>query len=543
MLVTLRRNLDPWLITILVVAAVVRAWGLGFGLPQPIARPDEATLVRIALQFGSGDLNPHFFNYPSLYAYVLAAVYGVVYGTGRLIGAYAGPADFARAADPTLLFMLARSLTAMAGVATVAVVAAIGRRIGGRRTGLVAAALLAVSFGHVRESHFGVTDTAATLMCALATYGLVRLSHAWIRRDVLITAAMGGLAMSTKYVGILFLPALAVVSATWATGLRDVPRRLIDRNLLLAIPVLLLAFLMGTPYALLDYTTFLEHLQFEANHATVGHLADVGFGFIRHATFSLRYGLGAPLLAAAVVGAVLLAFKRPRLAASLLVFPILYYASIGPAHTAFMRYALPLLPVLCVTAAGLITTLAVRLPQKSRTAVTILLVVAISGPSIARVAAFDQLLTRQDTRAIAGRWLIDELPAATTLCQPFPFARISLAASAPVGQTVDIAEISYDRDRDEFRQGQRRAGPPEFIVVPQSPLEAYDKIPAALAERLDHGYTLIKTFDGVGKEFAPYLFDQQDAFYVPVDDIAKIPRPGPDLLIYQRKTPADAQRD
>ena len=56
-------------------ACFVRFYGIDFGLPHTECRPDESTLVFEALSFFSGDLNPHFFNYPTLYMYVLFGLY------------------------------------------------------------------------------------------------------------------------------------------------------------------------------------------------------------------------------------------------------------------------------------------------------------------------------------------------------------------------------------------------------------------------------------------------------------------------------------
>ncbi|MDB4698654.1 hypothetical protein OAF45_00760, partial [Candidatus Latescibacteria bacterium] len=69
-----------WLLAaILLVGLALRVWGLAFGLPNISCRPDESTLVHRALAIGAGDPNPHFFNYPSLHFYLLAAVYGAYY--------------------------------------------------------------------------------------------------------------------------------------------------------------------------------------------------------------------------------------------------------------------------------------------------------------------------------------------------------------------------------------------------------------------------------------------------------------------------------
>src|SRR5216683_334065 len=53
------------IISFLALAALVRVWGLRFGLPHTECRPDESVIVGLAGQFWSGDLNPRFFRYPT----------------------------------------------------------------------------------------------------------------------------------------------------------------------------------------------------------------------------------------------------------------------------------------------------------------------------------------------------------------------------------------------------------------------------------------------------------------------------------------------
>src|SRR5579862_5666583 len=59
---------------IVVVGALLRLFPIWFGLPYLRARPDEETALAHALEVLQGHLNPHFFHWPSLTFYVLAAV-------------------------------------------------------------------------------------------------------------------------------------------------------------------------------------------------------------------------------------------------------------------------------------------------------------------------------------------------------------------------------------------------------------------------------------------------------------------------------------
>jgi len=84
-----RRSLLPFALLVL-LAFALRVAGLHFGLPLAEARPDEQTIAYQAMKFGRGDLNPHSFNYPSLFKYLTFVLFGADYAVGRLLGRFHG---------------------------------------------------------------------------------------------------------------------------------------------------------------------------------------------------------------------------------------------------------------------------------------------------------------------------------------------------------------------------------------------------------------------------------------------------------------------
>ncbi len=70
-----RRSRHPGVVltfaVILAVAAALRLWGVTWGLPHAY-HPDEGSILIHALGFGTGDLNPHWFRWPSLFMYIVS---------------------------------------------------------------------------------------------------------------------------------------------------------------------------------------------------------------------------------------------------------------------------------------------------------------------------------------------------------------------------------------------------------------------------------------------------------------------------------------
>ena len=121
-----------WSIFVIVALALfVRVWGISFGLPG-LDHGDETEVVNHAVRFGSGDLNPHRFQYGSLVQYVLFFFYGLYYAIGRVLGHFSSIHQFAVhfVEDPTVFYLIARFLSAFLGAVTVYLTYLLGKRSG-----------------------------------------------------------------------------------------------------------------------------------------------------------------------------------------------------------------------------------------------------------------------------------------------------------------------------------------------------------------------------------------------------------------------------
>ena len=69
----------------LLVAAMLRFWALPQGVPFSVGVDEPEVMERAVRMMKSGDFNPHFFDYPTLYMYVqaLVAVFRFIFGAMR----------------------------------------------------------------------------------------------------------------------------------------------------------------------------------------------------------------------------------------------------------------------------------------------------------------------------------------------------------------------------------------------------------------------------------------------------------------------------
>ncbi|WP_456331676.1 ArnT family glycosyltransferase, partial [Fervidibacter sacchari] len=171
----------------LALALLLRIYGLEWGLPSTSRvhsyHPDEITVIGPTLHMNifTGEMNPHFFNYGSLFLYAVyfARLFAEGYGfidlthffkalaTGGWVGvseSVAAVTEFAK------LHLLARWLSVLCGVITVLIVFFWVRRIASPWAAFIASLLLTTFPMHVQHSHFATVDVPLALLTTLSLY-------------------------------------------------------------------------------------------------------------------------------------------------------------------------------------------------------------------------------------------------------------------------------------------------------------------------------------------------------------------------------------
>jgi len=399
------------LIAILLVAAILRLVHLHAGVPYAVGVDEPEIMERVVRMMKTGDFNPHFFDWPSLAIYLHLVVACVTFLVGSMQGAWSN-LDQVTAAD---FYLTGRAMTASLGTGTVLLTFLAARRWG-TLTALVAAALMAVMPYHVRESHFALADVPTAFFTTLAFVLSLRALERPSTGAFAWAGAAVGLAASCKYNGAvaIVMPAIAVVVSS---PLERAPLRV-----LLVGTAAGGAFLIGTPYALLDLPGFLNDYARLAAVFARDRAGEPGWLiYLKH----LRGSLAWPGLVLGAVGLLLglrhWAFGPARTRWALLVaFPALYFAVMATSFQIYGRYTLPLLPFACIFIAvgvGAMTTLAggLRLPRVSAAATaTTLLIGTLAVPTTASID-FNRTLGRTSTVDRAYRWIRDNVERGTKI--------------------------------------------------------------------------------------------------------------------------------
>lgn len=354
------------------------------------------------------------------------------------------------------LTAVGRALTALFDVGTVLFVFLLGYRLYGPSTGLLAAALLAVTVLHIQLAHFFTSDPYMTFFVVAALYFMVAaqtggpLQPVVERRRGLIylslAGALVGLAVGSKFAAVLLV--LPLFWTAWIIGTGG--RRW--ASVLLALTVALAVFAVTNPFALLDWTctpfasagglntvaSILSHSCYLQNlmtqNAMVRGQIDLGFtrqyaGTIPYLYFIemlLRWGMGPVLGLLGLAGLVWAVWDvarslsgeqkwgsvLSRLAAqpivTILLWVVLYFILTGSFYVKFLRYMQPIVPFLILFGAAMIGRWRSSVGRR-----TIAALALAAGTLYA--LAFVALYNEEHPWNAASRWIYEEIPPGTMI--------------------------------------------------------------------------------------------------------------------------------
>lgn len=405
-----------FVVGILLVAAGLRLWGLGWGLPDATHlfsyHPDEYHSLRGLFSLAQGTLNPHFFNYGSLYLYLVAAAAVIGHGT-LLLGPIPSALTVEGLPEALRLWTLdARIVSVLAALLTIIAVYWLTRQVLGKTAALVGSAFLATMPLHVLHSHYGTVDVTQTFFVTLCLLFSVRAiqRHNW--KDCAWAGIMAGLAASTKYNGaaVIVVPLAATFlsgndnSSTAERGYKWPVR------LLIIVFGAAIAFLLTSPYTVLAWSEAKRDILFEMQHMRTGEplaLLAEPCGLLFHLKNLLAPGVGLVLILA-LVGAVMAVMQRRRLLYPLIGFAVLWMILIALAKVRYTRYEMPLLPVLAVL--GTVPVAALLKRRQAWRGLGYGLVVVGLGINLLWSGQISLALAGKDPRAEALSIILNESP-------------------------------------------------------------------------------------------------------------------------------------
>ena len=261
MLKTIRSNSNQLFFLILFLALLLRLVGIQHSFPY-ILHPDEPAVVRSALAVRF-DPNPHHFDWPHLFIYLnYFAFKGFAWARELLV--QGGLREAVSSVFPIMwddyivFYFISRVFAAILGALTVIPVYLTGKNLFGDRAGLYGALAMALIPFHVRNSHYALIDVPMTFLLSWSLYFCSKILSSKETANYIWAGFFAGLAASTKYNGVFVL--LVIPLAYLFRVIAQKGERFFDARGFLRLAFSgffsILGFLVGTPFALLDYTTF-----------------------------------------------------------------------------------------------------------------------------------------------------------------------------------------------------------------------------------------------------------------------------------------------
>ncbi|MGI8558059.1 MAG: ArnT family glycosyltransferase [Solirubrobacteraceae bacterium] len=396
---------------VLVLALVLRLWGVKHGLPFAYNSDENAHFVPKAIGIFGHDWNPHYFNNPPAFTYLLHIVLSVWFGGGAAVAT-------SFRSNPTEVFVIARITAGVLGTVSVWLLYVAGSRLIDRRTGLLAAGLMAVAFLPVFYSHLALNDVPTLAPLTLSLWGVAGILRLGRLRDYAIAGIGLGVACATKYTGgIVLLPLLVAAGVQF---MQPGGRVLATRGLLLAGGLALAGFLATDPYSLLDFSAFRDGLRHQSSvtDEATGKLGLTHGSGITYYLWTMTWGLGWIPALAALAGSVMLWRDERRLALLCAPAIVVFLIFMGSQGRYFGRWLIPVLPIICLLAAfaglQIAEVVARRRPQLRPTLIA-LAVLALCGQALVHSVHSGLVLSRSDTRNDTRAWLVGHVPGASRI--------------------------------------------------------------------------------------------------------------------------------
>lgn len=402
------------LLTITALALGLRLFGIGWD-GWHYFHPDERRVAEAVatISFSPLQLDPRFYAYGSFPMYVTRlAVAGA-----KLF--YPGISEY------DLAVRVGRGLAALWGAATVFLLGLLGRRLFGEGVGLLAAALLALTVTHLQNSHFLTNDVPLTFLVLAALALLLRAVDGVSTRHWGAAGAVVGLALATKISAApLGLP-LGLGLAVFAVRRGSLRAALAAGAA--ASGAAMAAFLLAQPYAVLSHTRFVADVLEQSRMVRQAGLYPythqyVGAPLLLYEVRELvLWGMGPLPGVVALVGLLTRLRRRTPAAEWLLLAWVVPFLLINASfEIKYPRYLLPIVPLLCLWGAAVLTHWAERGRGGRWLRFAVLALTALYA------AAFASIYAREHPVRQASAWLYEHVPAGSRVLTPewdegFPF--------------------------------------------------------------------------------------------------------------------------
>lgn len=432
------------LITIL-LGAILRFYGLKWGLPHTFHADEHLFVIRQALRLEynilcNHSLNPEFSSYGSLTLYIFLAVKWIYFKILQLFSEninlpkiqscneftdylktfYSYEKVSGKIYMPTL-FIIGRAISAFFGSISIYLIFSLAKKLFNQSVGILSAIFFALTVGLIQSSHFFTVDNILIFFIILTLSFGVDILKKGDSKYYIFAGLSLGLALSVKLISIfLFIP---VLIAHILNKNRIYPesktKKVISKNLTFLILTSIILYLLLNPYSILDFknywgssdsVTALGNL-FSFYHKEAFSWTDWRFSYNGTVPYwyyiknLLFFGMGIFLEAISLIGIFYSIIKKEESDKFLLSFTIPFFLIVGSWKVKTIRYILPLIPFLIIAGARFLIDLYSEKENIFNNFASKLLIVIVIISAFIYSLAYVNIYSVTDTRIQASDWI------------------------------------------------------------------------------------------------------------------------------------------
>jgi len=465
------------LLLIIALGAFLRLYSLNWDQNQHL-HPDERaiTMFTLPLHFPSSiseffsinsPLNPHFFAYGSLPLYLLKAV-------GSLVGIF-----YLSAASYDQINLIGRVISVFFDLGTLFFIFLLGKKLFSKTVGLWGSFFYAISVFPIQAAHFYAVDTTLTFFVLLTLYVIIFFYEKPTKEKAVLIGILFGTSLATKTSALVLVISIGVALASdfiliflksphrpkiWFPHVPKLLKILFVEGVIIII-FTFIAFFIFEPYAFLSFQEFwkqtLEQSRMTRDAFTFPYtLQYVGkIPYLYELKNIFFWGQGPILATISLTGIFYAIFfiikkqKKEKWAQELilLIFLLSYFAVVGKFAVGWMRYMLPLYPLLCLFGAVLFYKIILILKSKIKSSLilnTLYLILYLT--LLIWPLSFMHIYTKPNTRILASKWIYENIPSNSII------AREHWDDGLPIGGTTTykFLELPIYEMQNPFRETQ-----------------------------------------------------------------------------------------
>ncbi|MCP4269140.1 MAG: phospholipid carrier-dependent glycosyltransferase [Candidatus Brocadiaceae bacterium] len=413
------------LIAIVVLAFVLRIWGIDFGLPY-IYHTDEWFEVKRALKLGAGN-----FDFGRItkggYFYLLFLEYGFYFAILRICNVVHSSEQFLYRLlqDPTSIWLIGRITTAFVGTLNCFLLYVLGKYAFSKTVGLFASFFMAIYILHVASSHYITVDiplVTLITMCFIIMYW--RHAGTYRNKDYMLLGVLVAIAVMTKITAaVVIFPIFYFHFCNIKLECSRVTAKsyILNKRFIMFLVVLAVVYILGNPGILVKFGGIVKWAgsfvnPYAANrdslYPQLSNRSDSPFNYYLGVLFPVKYFI----LTIFIFGGFFICLRKycgKQLFLFFLIPYCFFLVSSKSKELIYARYVLPIIPILFIYA-GVFFEYLLKPAGKFRIYRYMLITTILIGgiyPVLKDSIVFDMNKVKPDTRTLAKEWVEKNIPA------------------------------------------------------------------------------------------------------------------------------------